>query len=53
MSRQRARRLGLPHAQILSTIERHNAFPEDSIQMRGGWALDRDDLYALAGVGAG
>ena len=51
MSRQRARRLGLPHAQILSTIERHNAFPEDPIQMRGGWALDRDDLYALAGVG--
>ena len=51
MSRQRAQRLGLPHAQILSTIERHNAFPEDPIQMRGGWALDRDDLYALAGVG--
>ena len=51
MSRQRARRLGLPHAQILSTIERHNAFPEDPIQTRGGWALDRDDLYALAGVG--
>ncbi len=51
MSRQRAQRLGLPHAQILSTIERHNAFPEDPIQTRGGWALDRDDLYALAGVG--
>lgn len=51
MSRRRAQRLGLPHADILSTIERHNAFPEDPIQMRGGWALDRDDLYALAGVG--
>lgn len=51
MSRQRARRLGLRHAEILSTIERHNAFPEDPIQMRGGWALDRDDLYAMAGEG--
>ena len=37
MSRQRARRLGLRHAEILSTIEHHNAFPEDPIQMRGGW----------------
>ena len=38
-------------ARILGTIERHNAFPDDPIQMRGGWALDRDDLYAQAGVG--
>ena len=51
MSRQRAQRLGLRHAEILSTIERHNAFPEDPIQMRGGWAMDRDDLYAMAGAG--
>lgn len=51
MSRQRAQRLGLRHAEIFSTIERHNAFPEDPIQMRGGWALDRDDLYAMAGMG--
>jgi acetyl-CoA acetyltransferase len=50
MSEQRAGDLGLPHARILSTIERHNAFPGDPIQMRGGWALDRDDLYAQAGV---
>ena len=34
---QRANALGLRHAEILSTIERHNAFPEDPIQMRGGW----------------
>ena len=51
MSRQRAQRLGLRHAEILSTIERHNAFLEDPIQMRGGWAMDRDDLYAMAGEG--
>jgi acetyl-CoA acetyltransferase len=48
---QRARDLGLPHARILGTIERHNAFPADRIQMRGGWEMDRDDLYAQAGVG--
>ena len=51
MSAQRARDLGLPHARILGTIERHNAFPTDPIQMRGGWEMDRDDLYAQAGVG--
>ena len=50
MRRERADDLGLPHARILGTIERHNAFPDDPIQMRGGWALDRDDLYAMAGV---
>jgi acetyl-CoA acetyltransferase len=47
----RARAMGLPYATILGTIERHNAFPEDPIQFRGGWALDRDDLYAQANVG--
>ena len=51
MREDRARSLGLPFARILGTIERHNAFPDDPIQMRGGWALDRDDLYAQAGVG--
>lgn len=52
MAEERARRLDLPFARILGTIERHNAFPDDPIQIRGGWALDRDDLYAQAGVGA-
>ena len=51
MTNERARRLKLPHARILGTIERHNAFADDPIQMRGGWALDRDSLYAQAGVG--
>ncbi len=50
---ERARQLGLPYARILGTIERHNAYPEDPIQVRGGWALDRDELYAQAGVGPG
>ncbi len=51
MPEQQACDLGLPHARILGTIERHNAFPDDPVQMRGGWELDREDLYAQAGVG--
>jgi len=51
LHRAQAEHLGLPYAHILSTMERHNAFPEDPIQYRGGWALDRDELYAQAGVG--
>ena len=50
MSEERAQSLGLPFARIRSTIERHNAFPEDPIQFRGGWAMDRDALYEHAGV---
>ncbi len=45
-----ARAAGLPHAHIRSTIERHNAFPQDPIQMRGGWAMDIDELYGMAGA---
>jgi acetyl-CoA acetyltransferase len=41
---------GLTGVRVLSTIERHNAFPEDLIQIRGGWAMDVDELWSLAGV---
>jgi len=51
LRRGEAEKLGLPYARILATIERHNAFPDDPIQYRGGWALDRDELYAQAGIG--
>jgi acetyl-CoA acetyltransferase len=51
MTDERARSLGLRHCRILGTIERHNAFPDDPIQMRGGWAQDRDALYDQAGLG--
>ncbi|MFZ4756927.1 MAG: thiolase family protein [Burkholderiaceae bacterium] len=50
MRRERALDLGLPVVRLLGTIERHNGFPDDPIQFRGGWAMDRDDLYAQAGV---
>ncbi len=51
MSEERAQRLGIRHARLLGTIERHNAFASDPVQMRAGWALDRADLYEQAGVG--
>jgi acyl-CoA synthetase (AMP-forming)/AMP-acid ligase II/acetyl-CoA acetyltransferase len=50
MTRQRAEALGLPYARVRSTCERHNAFPDDPIQTRGGWVLDRERLYGAAGV---
>lgn len=40
----------LPYANILSTIERHNAFPDDPVQIRGGWALDKDEFWDMAGI---
>lgn len=46
-----ARAKGLPFARISSTIERTNAFPDDPIQLRGGWAVDIDELWAMAGHG--
>jgi len=51
MPADRARALGLAFATIGSTIERHNAFPDDPIQIRGGWAMDRDAFYDHAGLG--
>jgi acetyl-CoA acetyltransferase len=50
LRRGEAEKLDLPYARILATIERHNAFPDDPIQYRGGWALDREELYAQAGA---
>ncbi|QOZ52494.1 thiolase family protein [Bradyrhizobium sp. CCBAU 53338] len=42
---------GISGARLLSTIERHNAFSEDPSQLRGGWAMDVDELYTMAGIG--
>nr|WP_246437003.1 thiolase family protein [Parapusillimonas granuli] len=50
MREQRARALGLPYARILSTIERHNAWPDDPMQIRGGWAMDLQEFYEHAGL---
>ena len=53
MSEERAKARGLPYARILAGIERHNSFPEDSVQVSGGWPVERDALYGAAGLGPG
>jgi acyl-CoA synthetase (AMP-forming)/AMP-acid ligase II/acetyl-CoA acetyltransferase len=50
LSEEKAVSLRIPYARILGTIENHNAYPSDPVQMRAGWALERDGLYAQAGV---
>jgi acetyl-CoA acetyltransferase len=47
----RAKALGLAYARLLGAVERHNAFPSDPVQLRAGWALEREALYAQAAVG--
>ncbi|WP_105440884.1 thiolase family protein [Neorhizobium sp. T25_13] len=49
MREETAMSLGLPFVRLLSAIERHNAFAEDPVQVRGGWVVDRDELYGMAG----
>jgi len=53
MREEEAVRRGLAFARLDGTIERHNAFPDDPIQMRGGWAMDVDELYEMAGCAPG
>jgi acetyl-CoA acetyltransferase len=48
MSEARARDLGLPFATMRGAIERHNAFSTDPVMERGGWLVDRAELYAMA-----
>lgn len=49
MSVEEAEKRGLPYATLSGAIERHNAHAEDPIQMRGGWTVDIDELYGMAG----
>ncbi|MDH4072961.1 MAG: thiolase family protein [Gammaproteobacteria bacterium] len=53
MREEDARAAGLEYANILSTVERHNAFPDDPVQIRGGWALDVDEFWGMSGVRPG
>jgi acetyl-CoA acetyltransferase len=50
MTEARARALGLRYSVMRGAIERHNAFFDDPVMFRGGWVMDRDDLWAQAGV---
>lgn len=49
MTEDEAVRRALPFARIGGAIERHNAHAEDPIQLRGGWTVDLDELYGMAG----
>lgn len=51
MREEEALRRNLRFARISATIERHNAFADDPIQLRGGWVMDIDELYEMAGHG--
>lgn len=51
MTEDRARALSLPFARISAAIERHNAFPGDPAQYRGGWAEAAPSLWNAAGRG--
>jgi acetyl-CoA acetyltransferase len=48
-----ARSLGVAGVRVLATIERHNAFADDPVQIRGGWARDVDELWSMAGLKPG
>ena len=50
MREEKARELGLQHVLVRGAIERHNAYSDDPVMVRGGWRMDRDDLYAQAGA---
>jgi len=51
METSRARALGLPYATIAGAIERHNAYFDEPVATRGGWAMDADALWQQAGMG--
>ncbi len=51
MSEEKAQVLDLPYANVLSGIEAHNSFGDQSSPLRGGWELGREHLYQQAGVG--
>lgn len=50
MREEVARDLDLRFTRVLGTIERHNAFQQDPVQFRGGWAMDADELWDMSGV---
>lgn len=48
-----ARAQGLPFVRLTAAIERTNAFPDDPVMLRGGWARDASALWDRAGVAPG
>ncbi len=50
-ARARRRARSAASCACCGAIERHNAFPDDPVQLRGGWAMDRDALWTQAAIG--
>jgi len=50
MREEEARAMGLPHVLLRGAIERHNAYSDDPVMVRGGWMMDQKDLYSQAGI---
>jgi acetyl-CoA acetyltransferase len=50
MREETARAQGLAFARLTASIERHNAYPDDPVMLRGGWARDAATLWAKAGL---
>ncbi len=50
MSIDRAKALNLPYVTVSGADERHNSYPQDPMQMRGGWPLFAEQLYASAAL---
>lgn len=48
MREEEAVKRQLPFARISGAIERHNAHPDDPIQLRGGWTVDIDELWDMS-----
>ena len=53
MHEDTARAQSLPFVRLTAAIERHNAFPDDAVMLRGGWVRDIDTLWSMAGVAPG
>jgi len=51
MTEEKARRLSLPFAYLLSAEEQHNSHSAEELPMGGGWRMFRDDLYNAASCG--
>lgn len=45
---ERAQKMDAAFVTVLAADERYNAFPDDAVQLRGGWELFREQLFGQA-----
>ena len=51
MSSERAKHLGITPVAIKGALESHNAYRDDEVQYRAGWARHAGAMYEAAGIG--